>query len=63
MIKARPTSYKGIEMRSRLEADFAGYLDRKEKIWEYEPRAYASQHGQWVPDFEVIGRSRRGGNS
>lgn len=27
-IKARPTIYKGIQMRSRLEADYAAALDR-----------------------------------
>ena len=26
-IKARTTMYRGIKMRSRLEADFAGFLD------------------------------------
>jgi hypothetical protein len=50
-IKARPTSYKGIEMRSRLEAGFAAWLDQKGFLWEYEPGAFASEQGQYLPDF------------
>lgn len=50
-IKARPTMYCGIRMRSRLEADFAGFLDRAEAEWEYEPTCFAGPGGQWLPDF------------
>jgi len=52
---ARPTTYKGIRMRSRLEATMAAQLDRAGWRWDYEPRAYASEEGQWLPDFEVTG--------
>lgn len=57
---ARPTVYNGIPMRSRLEARFAAYLDTDGALdegmtWTYEPRAYASQQGQYLPDFEVRG--------
>jgi hypothetical protein len=51
MIPARPTTYKGIRMRSRLEADYAAYLDRQDCPWEYEPECFASPEGQWLPDF------------
>lgn len=51
--KARPTTYKGIKMRSRLEAGFAAWLDRNSVIWKYEPRAYAGEDGQYLPDFEL----------
>jgi len=51
--KARPTTYRGIRMRSRLEAKVAQWLDESEATWEYEPRAYADEHGQYLPDFEV----------
>jgi hypothetical protein len=51
--EARPTTYKGIQMRSRLEAGFAQWLDRWEMPWEYEPRAFASDAGQYLPDFCV----------
>jgi hypothetical protein len=52
-IKARPTLYKGIEMRSRLEADYAACLDRDGEPWEYEPVCFASDEGQWLPDFRI----------
>lgn len=52
-IKARPTLYKGIQMRSRLEADYAAHLDRDGETWEYEPECFASQDGQWLPDFRI----------
>jgi hypothetical protein len=51
--KARPTTYNGIEMRSRLEAGFAAWLDRHQMKWKYEPRAYASPAGQYLPDFQI----------
>lgn len=51
--KARPTVYKGIQMRSRLEAGFAAWLDRYRFDWEYEPCAFASELGQYLPDFRL----------
>lgn len=48
---ARPTTYNGIRMRSRLEARFAAFLDRTRWDWDYEPRAFASESGQYLPDF------------
>jgi hypothetical protein len=52
-LTARPTTYNGIAMRSRLEARFAAWLDQKGLIWDYEPRCFANQSGQYLPDFEV----------
>jgi len=52
-IKARPTLYKGIKMRSRLEADYAANCDRSGESWDYEPACFASDAGQWLPDFRV----------
>jgi hypothetical protein len=52
-MKPRPTTYCGIQMRSRLEAQFAAYLDNVGFEWTYEPRAYASRSGVYLPDFEV----------
>lgn len=49
--KARPTIYKGIQMRSRLEAGYAAWLDQWGFDWEYEPQAFASPQGQYLPDF------------
>jgi hypothetical protein len=53
--KGRPTTYRGILMRSRLEADYAAALDRIGADWEYEPECFASGDGQWLPDFYVNG--------
>jgi hypothetical protein len=52
-IKARPTLYKGIQMRSRLEADYAALLDREDFAWEYEPTCFAADGVQWLPDFRI----------
>ncbi len=52
-IPARPTTYKGIQMRSRLEADYASALDRDGETWEYEPKCFGGPDGQWLPDFRV----------
>lgn len=51
--KARPTTYRGIEMRSRLEAQYAQLMDEHGDDWEYEPRAFAGRGGQYLPDFVV----------
>lgn len=52
-LQARPTTYRGIEMRSRLEARFAAGLDSLDAKWTYEPRAFADSHAQYLPDFQV----------
>lgn len=56
-VQARSTLYKGIQMRSRLEADFARFLDRTDRPWRYEPQCFADERGQYLPDFEVGHRS------
>lgn len=53
----RPTIYKGVAMRSRHEATFAAYLDALNLTWEYEPCAFGSEVGQYLPDFRVTTRS------
>jgi hypothetical protein len=53
-IPARPTVYKGIRMRSRLEARFAGILDDiGVDDWKYEGDAFGSGTTQYLPDFTV----------
>ena len=52
-IPPRTTIYNGIKMRSRTEARFAAYLDRLGVSWQYEPEAFASRDGQYLPDFMV----------
>ena len=55
VIHARPTTYNGIRMRSRLEASFAERLDAVGAPWQYEPQCFASPEGQYLPDFVVDG--------
>lgn len=57
-MRPRPTTYKGIEMRSRLEALFAAQLDSLLFKWAYEPRCFASEEGQYLVDFVVAGKDR-----
>ena len=52
-IPPRPTTYRGIPMRSRLEARFAAFLDGGKEPWQYEPRAFADETGQYLPDFQL----------
>jgi len=52
-IPARPTTYKGIKMRSRLEAGYAAYLDHSRVAWEYEPECFGDELGQYLPDFQL----------
>lgn len=51
----RATTYRGIRMRSRLEAHFAQVLDSRGVPWEYEPQCFADVTGQYLPDFAVPG--------
>ena len=52
-IKAIPTEYRGILMRSRLEASFARALDRAGVSWVYEPRCFEGPEGRWLADFNT----------
>jgi hypothetical protein len=51
--KARPTTFNGVQMRSRLEARYAEWLHSYGLDWEYEPRCFASSGGQYLPDFLI----------
>jgi hypothetical protein len=53
--RPRATVYKGVRMRSRLEASVAAFLDREDLPWTYEPSAFADERGQYLPDFRVGG--------
>ncbi len=48
-VKARPTVYRGVRFRSRLEARWAAFFDCIEWQWKYEP---VDLQG-WTPDFWV----------
>lgn len=50
-LQARPTVYKGIHMRSRLEATYAAIMDNDGFCWEFEPECFADETGQYLPDF------------
>ena len=51
-IKAIPTKYKGIEFRSKLEAQWAVFFDACEIEWEYELEGYILSNGlRYQPDF------------
>ena len=50
---AHPTTYAGVDFRSRLEARWAAFFDLMGWRWEYEPIDEAG----WVPDFLLIGRA------
>lgn len=53
-MKARPTVYNGVKMRSRLEAGFAQWLDELGHGWKYEPECLAQPTlGQYLPDFVI----------
>lgn len=46
-IKAIPTTYAGVNFRSRLEARWAAFFDLANIEWEYEPLDLEG----WCPDF------------
>jgi hypothetical protein len=53
-MKAIPTMYKGVQMKSRLEADVAFLLDQMGCEWEYEPQSFLLNDGtHYLPDFRV----------
>lgn len=55
-IAARPTVYRGVQMRSRLEAGFGSWLDKLGFEWVYEPECIAHPTlGQYLPDFLLSG--------
>lgn len=54
----RSTTFRGIRMRSRLEASLAAILSDADLDWDYEPECFASENGQYLPDFVV--RSKGG---
>ena len=56
-MQPRPTVYRGVQMRSRLEARYAAAMDYLGWEWIYEPGAFASQDGQYLPDFKVNSRT------
>lgn len=53
IIEAKTTEYGGCEMRSRLEADFARFLDMRGLVWTYEPHPFFASGKGYLPDFQI----------
>ena len=52
--RGKLTNYKGITFHSRLEAQWAYFLDQQEIGWLYEPsRMRLPECGDYVPDFYI----------
>lgn len=49
-MKAYPTLYRGIQMRSRLESRWAAMFDHLGWTWHYEPLDFNG----WIPDFLIL---------
>jgi hypothetical protein len=54
LIDPKATEYRGVTMRSRLEADFARHLDRMGVAWVYEPRIFGPKGRGYLPDFQLV---------
>lgn len=52
-IKPIPTSYAGVDFRSRLEARWAAFFDLAGLTWDYEPIDLPG----WTPDFLLRART------
>jgi hypothetical protein len=53
IIESKETVYRGVTMRSRLEADFARHLDNQGVEWRYEPAIYGPKGSGYLPDFQI----------
>ena len=52
ILKAIPTTYHGIEFRSKLEAKYAQAFDKLNIVWEYESHGFRFDDGTcYCPDF------------
>ena len=54
-IKSKPTVYKNVKFRSRLEARWAAFFDLIGWRWQYESHDFNG----WTPDFIVYGSDDR----
>ncbi len=50
-VKALPTTYAGVEFRSRIEARWALFFDKLGVAWTYEREGYELPSGNYLPDF------------
>lgn len=52
ILRAIPTIYKGVRLKSRLEGDVAFLIDNLGYEWLYEPQSYLLENGiHYLPDF------------
>ena len=56
--EAKPTTYKGVTFRSRLEARWARVFDLLDVGWDYEPRWFQTEEGGYLVDFLVHTKRR-----
>lgn len=52
MVRVKPTSYRGVLMRSRTEARAAEWLETNGWNWLYEPESFLADT-QYTPDFYI----------
>lgn len=50
-IQPIPTTYQGVQFRSRLEARWAVVFDQLDVTWYYEYEGYQTSTGYYLPDF------------
>jgi len=63
-ITAKPTWYKGVQFKSRLEARWAVFFDEMGIKYIYEPRPVQLKYGiRYLPDFLLTNVVVRGDNS
>lgn len=60
-MKAIPTTYRGVQFRSRLEARWAEFFDLIGVVWQYEPEGYEAGGVRYLPDFWLAHIRHRGG--
>jgi hypothetical protein len=52
IIKAIPTTYHNTKFRSKLESEWAKWLDQYDIKWAYEMQGFDLENGTWyLPDF------------
>lgn len=50
-MQPKPTTFMGVEFRSRLEARWAVFFEAAGIAWNYEPRWITLPDGSYLPDF------------
>lgn len=56
-----PTTYQGVQFRSRTEARWAAFFDAIKLPWQYEPEGFERDGMRYLPDFwlpRILNRGR-----